>query len=321
MDLSEEIIRDRMLGCLYGQAIGDALGLGTEFMRKSEVSKYYPQGLSAYSQIVGNDNSNLWKSGSWTDDTDMMLCILDGFENGHFDINKIALNFKEWFNGDLKGIGRHTYNLLYIGDYVKDPIYASKVVWESSRCQSAANGGLMRTFVVGLPRNISNKDIEDICRLTHYDPRCVGSCVVVSRLINNLIWKQREMTLDELKDLGRMYDPMVEEWIELAYYGQLSDLRLDDRQTMGYTLRTLAAGLWTYFHAVDFKNGLLSIVNEGGDADTNAAVACSVLGAKFGFSTIPKFYVSGLYKVDVYDCKIRQFIDGLLRMKDDAGMA
>ena len=36
MNLSEEIIRDRMLGCLYWQAIGDALGLGTEFMRKSE---------------------------------------------------------------------------------------------------------------------------------------------------------------------------------------------------------------------------------------------------------------------------------------------
>ena len=32
-------IKDKMLGCLYGQAIGDALGLGTEFMNQDKVNK------------------------------------------------------------------------------------------------------------------------------------------------------------------------------------------------------------------------------------------------------------------------------------------
>ena len=37
------MITNKMLGCLYGQAIGDALGLGTEFMSKEQVGLYYPK--------------------------------------------------------------------------------------------------------------------------------------------------------------------------------------------------------------------------------------------------------------------------------------
>ena len=40
--------KDRFTGVLFGQAIGDALGLGSEFMSKEEVLRYYPNGLSSY---------------------------------------------------------------------------------------------------------------------------------------------------------------------------------------------------------------------------------------------------------------------------------
>lgn len=63
---------------------------------------------------------------------------------------------------------------------------------------------------------------------------------------------------------------------------------------MGYTLKTLSVAIWALFHAQSFEDGLLSIVNAGGDADTNAAVACSILGAKFGYDSIPFKYVKGL---------------------------
>ena len=36
------------------------------------------------------------------------------------------------------------------------------------------------------------------------------------------------------------------------------------------------------------------MVHAGGDADTNAAVACAILGAKYGYSSIPQEYVEGL---------------------------
>lgn len=35
--------KDKMLGCLYGQAIGYALGLGTEFMSKDDVKNNFEE--------------------------------------------------------------------------------------------------------------------------------------------------------------------------------------------------------------------------------------------------------------------------------------
>lgn len=48
------------------------------------------------------------------------------------------------------GVGENTYKVLMIGDYVELPFDVSHKVWEMSKYQSAANGRLMRTSVVGL---------------------------------------------------------------------------------------------------------------------------------------------------------------------------
>ena len=36
-NMENEIINERFLGTIFGQAVGDALGLSTEFMSKQEV--------------------------------------------------------------------------------------------------------------------------------------------------------------------------------------------------------------------------------------------------------------------------------------------
>ena len=53
-----------MLGCLYGQAVGDALGLGSEFMNKDEVNKNYPDGRKNYDQIIQDAHRRRWVKGA-----------------------------------------------------------------------------------------------------------------------------------------------------------------------------------------------------------------------------------------------------------------
>lgn len=65
-------LHNKICGVIFGQAIGDALGLGAEFMSHKEVLKYYPQGLTLYNQIIQDYHRKRWKQGDWTDDTDMI---------------------------------------------------------------------------------------------------------------------------------------------------------------------------------------------------------------------------------------------------------
>ena len=58
-------------------------------------------------------------------------------------------------------------------DYLKNPHEVAQKVWNS--IHSAANGAVMRTAVLGIPRFNNLSDVSEsavrICKATHYDPR------------------------------------------------------------------------------------------------------------------------------------------------------
>ena len=300
-------IKDRVAGCLWGQAIGDALGLGTEFMSMDEVSHNYPEGLSNYSQI-GED------FGRWTDDTDMMLCIAMAIiADKDVKPKTIAHNFKEWYKSSPVDIGVTTAKILSLYEYEASPYEVARMMWERSGKNNAGNGGVMRTSVVGLWNENVAENAERICRLTHADPRCVGSCVIISELIDSLVWQDKELSFEELLQIGEKYDSRIKPYLETARNGMLEVFELDDEQTMGYTLKTMGCAVWCLYHVDNFKEGLLKVVNAGGDADTNAAVTCAVLGAKYGRKVIPEYYIQNLNRKDEYEEMIGQLTNILIR--------
>lgn len=310
-----------MLGCLYGQAIGDALGFASEAMTKEDVRAAYPNGISKYSDIIQDDRRKGWPIGFWTDDTEMMLLILDSIvKDNAINLLSLAKKFLDWY--DVMGYrvcGILTKKALNFAPpiYAKDPKSIAKLVWELKGRNNAPNGGLMRTSIIGLwPKGSVSENAADVCKMTHYDPRCVASCVVASELIYNLVWNNKELSISEIIEIGQEFDNRIIEWIELAYNSSdISSLELDAKGSDAYTFRTLAAALWCYWHAVSFESGLLAVVNEGGDADTNGAIACAILGAKFGKNSIPKYYIENLYNEELYRDKVNKFISIALNEK------
>lgn len=282
-------------------------------MNRDEVLHNYPDGLSEYSQIVQDFHRERWHQGDWTDDTEMMLCIARAIiKDRSINPQTVAHNFKEWFTDIPLGIGQLTYTVLGLSDYEESPEKAAETVWRFYGSKNAANGGLMRTSVVGLWDENVEGNAVNICRLTHADPRCIGSSVVISEIINSLVWQGRELSFEDLCKIGYKYDERIGIYTIAGKVGSLEDLKLDDEMTMGYTLKTMGCAVWCLYHVDNFKDGLLKVVNAGGDADTNAAVACAVLGAKYGKKGIPKFYIQGIKRKDEYEEMIRQLTDILM---------
>ena len=303
--MNQDKIKDRMLGCLYGQVIGNALGIHTEFMLKCEIQIKFPNGISSY----------LYDKGDWEDDdTKQMLCVLEELkENGQVIPQSIAQRLENWLETDGRGCGNLVYQVIRHRDFLTDPFKAANERWELSHREAAPNGGIMRTSVIGLlPDNVEVNAIL-ACKVTHFDPRCIGSCVIASLIIHNLVWNNYKLTYEEVIEIAKRYDERIIEWVDLAYRNKdISALDLDEQHSIGYTLRTLAAALWCYWHVSSFEEGLLAIVNEGGDADTNGAIACAILGAKFGLSSIPEHYIANLHNREVYNNQILHFIEQVL---------
>ena len=143
-------------------------------------------------------------------------------------------------------------------------------------------------------------------RLTHHDPRCVDSCKIMAHLICGELSGQ-PVAFDSLESILAMYDSRISYYI-LPLSEDITTLQLDESESVGYTLKALAAGLWAYYYAEDIEDGINQIVMEGGDADTNACIAGSLLGAKYGFDSIPDYLVNGLNESDKLLALYQQFM-------------
>ena len=305
----------RIRGLVFGQAIGDALGLTTEFMSREEVKYHYPHGVDLYSDMVRDAHRGRWVPGEWTDDTAQFLCILDSLlEQGVVKPLDIARRFKAWSEQDGRGIGTTTLRVLDVPGYTEQPERAAELIWHNRRRDLAPNGAVMRSSILGLWHHRDHEllwsDAQAVCRITHHDQRCVDSCRLIAAVVAAHL-REAALPGDAAQLLPYDSDPRSLAWFQAVRDPDIAALHLDEPNSIGYTLRTASAAWWAAHHPTGFEEGLLAVVHAGGDADTNGAVAGSVLGARFGFEAIPARWVEGLLERDALEQRCAQLITRL----------
>ncbi|KAG8700029.1 hypothetical protein FRC09_006217 [Ceratobasidium sp. 395] len=352
-------IESRMLGTVLRGALGDAIGLFTEFLSRSHSIELYgsnpifslqvppPPGQIGMKQ---DRHRSMFAPSGWTDDTDQSLLILLSFlasGGTTIDAMDFAKRLKFWVNNGLRcldrlplGLGRTVGNVVRDEGFEGDPVGTAVKYWEATNRFVAANGAVMRTAIIGVLLFPDRDGVNGIDRAmhaavqvaatTHPDPRCLASCTIVTALIAATMRNELH-TISEFDALVHraiefiqspppslpsnssaytptpLSDTQKTELLEHVYAVDLEWLKLDNRQEIGYTLKCLGAGTWALRQALEtaedqrpglFERCITEITMQGGDADTNATVAGSLLGAYLTTTHIPQKWTDHLRDVE-----------------------
>lgn len=149
------IFQNRVKGMLYGLALGDALGVSTEFFSTSPKMSYDGYIPTVQFEIRFNAFYALKiYPGSISDDTEMSLALLRGLLSNDmkYDRNIILKNYMEFANS-RSGLGTNTRRLFKNVTTIKGYESRFKKINEDEKPNMQSNGSLMRASPLALIPN------------------------------------------------------------------------------------------------------------------------------------------------------------------------
>ncbi len=281
----EESSFDRALGCLVGLAVGDAVGTTVEFLPRGSFPKV--------TDMIGGGPFHL-KSGQWTDDTSMALCLAESLVfDRHLNEHDLMSRFNRWVGegynsstGSCFDIGQTTLRAIGQFNRTGEPVCGSK------KASDAGNGSVMRLAPVAISWWCDPLEAEQIARrqsaTTHGSQECLDGCALLARTLC------RGINGDGIDSIC-LDDERWTRTIRNIGTGTWRGLTEADISSTGYVVHTLEAAFWAFEQSASFEEAIVTAVNLGHDADTIGAVVGQIAGSIWGFSSIPKKWVERLY--------------------------
>lgn len=276
-----ELARDRARGALVGLAAGDAVGTTVEFRR--------PGSFEPLTHMVGGGPFGL-RPGQWTDDTSMALCLAESIvDRRSLDLADHHRRYLAWRDdGYLSSTGRCFDIGATVNGQLRRFQRTGEPVDPRPDEQSAANGSLMRLAPVPIAWHrevsVAVERSGESSRSTHAAGRPVDACRLMGAMVAALV---------DGRSAGEVLAPGFWRWGDLhpevraIADGSFLGKEPPEIRGTGFCIDALEAALWAVVGATDFRDAVLRAANLGDDADTTAAIAGQLAGARWGMSGIP----------------------------------
>ena len=306
--------RKAVLGAIFGQAVGDALGAPFEFGPPNQFSERFPKPIySGNAEMIGGGAFG-WKPGEFTDDTQMAMIgmeavslYVDQVEGQNYDefLSYLYDRYQRW-SREANDVGSTTRGALSKGDWST----GAKLQHEMTGF-SASNGSVMRTgpmmaaaLALNVPQLAALKMAFHQSRLTHWDLKAAVSATFLAGIIDECIFAAFE-PLDWRDNFSKMLGSARRSALEL--FEEL-DISLDivtevidyvsswepsvTSPTNGHAISCLGQAIYSVKTANSYEEAVVTAINLGGDTDTVAAVTGSIAGARWGIDGIPFRWVT-----------------------------
>ncbi|GAA4682369.1 ADP-ribosylglycohydrolase family protein [Nocardioides nanhaiensis] len=305
MSATTQEMLDRAVGVLLGQAIGDALGVPYEFAT--------PPGPGEHAQMLGGGLGD-FAPGEWSDDTAMAVGVAEGLlaarRGGGSVDDEVAARFLAWYDDGPADIGNQTAAVLGatrralagpdVGAGPGAVMRREAQAFALEHPHSAGNGALMRTGVVALAhledRATLAQSARAIAGLTHADPLAGDSCVLWCESVRRAVREAVLLPAAGLDLLPEDRRAPWAQWLREAVDPVRAAAEPVPGRTFtpnGFTVTALQAA-WAAIATTQEEGGeqgpaegLHAAVRIGDDTDTVAAIAGTLLGARWGAAAWP----------------------------------
>ena len=296
--------KDRIVACLKGLATGDAVGKQTETLSRDGVVRWYPEGVRGFEGPPGTvipryaaNRKREWLIGETTDDTERTIAVARAILNDgrvrHASVGRELLTCTKSVHPGVKSL----WEFHQAGD-------AARVTHEHDGC-----GAAIRVAPVGIL--YSSHRLEEIVEAareasisTHGGPLALAAAAATAAAVSAAIDGAGPQEIVEIAQRAAARAEYQRSGSTAAVFAQ--------------AVRTIHADLqgWPELHADDvaaryFPNGPLTIVplaialatvmssaeaaillaaNIGGDSDSVASIAGSILGARWPETVNEKWY-------------------------------
>lgn len=331
-----QMIQDKISGCVFAGALGDALGYVVEFDLYSSIkNKYGKDGIQ--------DLLRTGEEAIISDDTQMTLFTMEGMSVETEDEveEKIYLSYLKWAQTQGMSVklpcdwpsrlamvpkmncrrapGNTCLYALASGKMgtIQEPINHSK-----------GCGGVMRTAPLGFTDayGLPLLNGAKVAAITHGHPLGWIPAGMLSDIVFKCIYGEKKplkLIIEEsLADTKNQFG----ESESMAYFEQLIKKAIalseaaceEDASTIEKELgggwggeEALAIAIYCCLkYPDDIRKMLIAAVNHSGDSDSTGAVAGNILGAYLGMDAIPKDWLDRLELVDV----MQEQIDAMMKI-------
>jgi ADP-ribosylglycohydrolase len=317
-------IFEKAFACLAGLAIGDAMGMPTEFMTPSLISENYGWVQEFVQPLDWHPHSRM-KPGSITDDTGQALAIIHAYtEKGTISPEDVARELVAWADGIPED-----ELATFIGPSTGKALNAIKAGCSPKESGSSGktNGGSMRVAPVGIVRygdqSQAVADAYTSCIPTHNTmvaasgagavAAAVAAAMTIDASLDSIIEAGKYGAREGSKNGNWAWGTRLDKRIELA------DRLVQDADNEKNALELLynyvgvdmlvAESVATAFGIVRLSDGdpmkaCALGANIGGDSDTIAAIAGAICGAWKGMNYIDKQLLGVVLEVNKIDLEL-----------------